>query len=87
VIIDGKLLAVNEHKAPEESYEPCIDGIIAPISGHKDLGHSWEQTFQGETKQVCCKLVLIDVHDLVTSITTILFNKLIPVSHRLIVGM
>ena len=87
MIVDLVVLRKDKYHAPQVCDEPCIYRVIPSVCGDQDLGHLRQEAFEGESLQVCSKVILIDIDYLVRLVGAIFLNQLISVLHGLVVGV
>ena len=87
MIVDLVVLRDDKYQAPQERDEPCVYRVIPSVCGDQDLGHLRQEAFEGESLQVGCQIILVDIDYLVRLVGAIFLNQLISVLHRLVVGV
>lgn len=66
MIVNAVLLRKYEYQAPQVAYQPRVDAVVAFVSGHQDLWHIRNESFETESLQMLKKNILVDVEDLQT---------------------
>ena len=87
MIVDLVVLRDDKYQAPQERDEPCVYRVIPSVCSDQDFGHLRQETFEGESLQVCSQVVLIDIYYLVRLVGAIFLNQLVSVLHGLVVGV
>ena len=87
MIVDLVVLRDDKYQAPQVRDEPCVYRVIPSVCGDQDLGHLRQEAFEGESLQVGCQVILIDIDYLVRLVGAIFLYQLISVLHGLVVGV
>ena len=81
------LLRKDEDEAPEIGDEPRVDGLVAAVSSHQNVGDLRQETLQRELLEISSEGILVNVDDLVGRVRTIHLNHLVSVGHGLVIRM